>query len=430
MARDVIITPASGLIDFQGSVGVSSATIELDTSGNLNIANPGGDLTLGDTSRDVYIGNGVDNVDIVFEQDGEIRGLTGKTITLGQSDSFIAFGGNITGVTTFIGNIVSPTFTSTQTTGTAPFTVSSTTVVTNLNADLLDGQEGSYYRNATNINDGTLDNARLPQNISVSGIVTASSFSGNISVTETSANASFFPIFASSSTSGNKTLFVDGGMAYNPSTNTLDLFNLNVNTSLRLTDNVELYFGTSNDAWFNYNGTNNYLELQLESAATDFRITDNGTERFRFVKSTGNLGIGTTNPTSRLTVDGDLLVSGVSTFQGNVYLGGISASGIVTATDFNATSDINLKENIRPIQNSSEIISGLEGVRFVWKADGKESIGVIAQEVEKTLPELVSNGNTKTVNYNGLIGVLIEAVKDQQKQIDSLKTEIELLKSR
>jgi len=427
---DIIITPASGLIDFQNVSGISSATIQLDGSGNLNIGASAGDIQIGDTTSDVYIGNGIDNVDIVFEQDGEIRGLTGKTITLGQSDSFIAFGGNITGVTTFIGNIVAPTFTSTQATGTAPFTVSSTTVVTNLNADLLDGQEGSYYRNATNINDGTLDNARLPQNISVSGIVTASSFSGNISVTETSANASFFPIFASSSTSGNKTLFVDGGMAYNPSTNTLDLFNLNVNTSLRLTDNVELYFGTSNDAWFNYNGTNNYLELQLESAATDFRITDNGTERFRFVKSTGNLGIGTTNPTSRLTVDGDLLVSGVSTFQGNVYLGGISASGIVTATDFNATSDINLKENIRPIQNSSEIISGLEGVRFVWKADGKESIGVIAQEVEKTLPELVSNGNTKTVNYNGLIGVLIEAVKDQQKQIDSLKTEIELLKSR
>ena len=96
MARDVIITPASGLIDFQGSVGVSSATIELDSSGNLNIANPGGDLTLGDTSRDVYIGNGVANVDIIFEQDGEIRGLTGKTLTFGQSDSYISFAGDIT----------------------------------------------------------------------------------------------------------------------------------------------------------------------------------------------------------------------------------------------------------------------------------------------------------------------------------------------
>ena len=108
----------------------------------------------------------------------------------------------------------------------------------------------------------------------------------------------------------------------------------------------------------------------------------------------------------------------------------LSLSGICTASDFNSTSDINLKENIRPIQNSSEIIGELEGVRFVWKADGKESIGVIAQEVEKTLPELVSNGDVKTVNYNGLIGILIEAVKDQQKQINDLKEEVKNLKER
>ena len=104
---------------------------------------------------------------------------------------------------------------------------------------------------------------------------------------------------------------------------------------------------------------------------------------------------------------------------------GVNVTGVVTATDFNSTSDISLKDNIRPIDNSAQIINGLEGVRFVWKADGKESIGVIAQEIEKTLPELVSNGDIKTVNYNGLIGVLIEAVKDQQKQINELKIELQ-----
>jgi hypothetical protein len=88
MALDVIITPASGLVDFQNS-GISSATIQLDGSGNLNIASSGGDIQIGDTSSDVYIGDGVNNVDLVFEQDGEIRGLTGKTITLGQSDSYV-----------------------------------------------------------------------------------------------------------------------------------------------------------------------------------------------------------------------------------------------------------------------------------------------------------------------------------------------------
>jgi hypothetical protein len=46
---------------------------------------------------------------------------------------------------------------------------------------------------------------------------------------------------------------------------------------------------------------------------------------------------------------------------------------------------------------------------------------VIAQELEKVLPELVTQGDIKSVNYNGLIGLLIEAIKEQQKQIDELK---------
>lgn len=98
---DIVITPASGLIDFSNNSGISSAIIQLDGSGNLNISAAAGDIQLGDTSTDIFIGDGVSNVDIVFEQDGEIRGLTGKTITLGQSDSFISFAGDITGATTF-----------------------------------------------------------------------------------------------------------------------------------------------------------------------------------------------------------------------------------------------------------------------------------------------------------------------------------------
>jgi flagellar biosynthesis chaperone FliJ len=49
---------------------------------------------------------------------------------------------------------------------------------------------------------------------------------------------------------------------------------------------------------------------------------------------------------------------------------------------------------------------------------------VIAQELEKVFPELVKTGENKSVNYNGLIGVLIEAVKEQQKQIEELKKQI------
>ena len=94
----------------------------------------------------------------------------------------------------------------------------------------------------------------------------------------------------------------------------------------------------------------------------------------------------------------------------------------VEAGNFNSTSDINLKENIRQVESASELVSKLEGVHFSWKETGKETIGVIAQQIEEHLPQLVQTGDThKTVNYNGLIGVLIEAVKEQQKQIEELK---------
>jgi hypothetical protein len=69
---DVIITPASGLIDFQNTSGISSATIQLNGSGDLIIGAAAGDIQIGDTSSDIFIGDGVNNVDIVFEQDGEV----------------------------------------------------------------------------------------------------------------------------------------------------------------------------------------------------------------------------------------------------------------------------------------------------------------------------------------------------------------------
>lgn len=96
MPKDVIITPASGLIDFKDTGGASDATIQLDDLGNLNITNAGGVLSIGNTAANVYIGDGTNSVDIIFEQNGKIRGLSNKTLTLGQSDSFINFASPLT----------------------------------------------------------------------------------------------------------------------------------------------------------------------------------------------------------------------------------------------------------------------------------------------------------------------------------------------
>lgn len=120
--------------------------------------------------------------------------------------------------------------------------------------------------------------------------------------------------------------------------------------------------------------------------------------------NTNCLGIGSLTPTSKLDIIGDIKVT-----------------GIITAGDFNSTSDRKLKTNIKPIENPIEKILQINGVSFNWKETGKATMGVIAQEVEQILPELVSDTDPKTVNYNGLIGLLIECIKEQQKQIDELK---------
>lgn len=106
----------------------------------------------------------------------------------------------------------------------------------------------------------------------------------------------------------------------------------------------------------------------------------------------------------------------------------IVASGVVTATDFNATSDINFKENIEVIEGALDKIVSISGITFNWKESKEVSAGVIAQDVEKVFPEVVkTNDDVKTVNYNGLVGLLVEVVKEQQKQIDDLKSRVDNL---
>ena len=102
-----------------------------------------------------------------------------------------------------------------------------------------------------------------------------------------------------------------------------------------------------------------------------------------------------------------------------------ASTGQITAIDFNTTSDQNLKTNIKPVQSSLSKLLQLNGVTFDWKDTNKPAIGVIAQEVEKIFPELVSqNLNHKTVKYNGLIGVLIEAVKELSAKVEKLENKL------
>ena len=117
-----------------------------------------------------------------------------------------------------------------------------------------------------------------------------------------------------------------------------------------------------------------------------------------------------------------------------------NSGNVVAAGNVSAQSDRRVKSDIKTIENPLDKVLALRGVNFV--KEGNYEMGVIAQEVEEVIPEVVGTTSTKTVDnpdgledlktvsYGNMVGVLIEAMKEQQQQIEKLKNEIDLLKSK
>jgi hypothetical protein len=101
---------------------------------------------------------------------------------------------------------------------------------------------------------------------------------------------------------------------------------------------------------------------------------------------------------------------------GDLYANNLYANNLVS------TSDIRFKNNIQNIDNPIDLLNSLNGVSFNWINTETKSYGLIAQELEKVLPELVSTTNdVKSVMYIPIIAILIEAIKQQQKEIEEIK---------
>ena len=101
------------------------------------------------------------------------------------------------------------------------------------------------------------------------------------------------------------------------------------------------------------------------------------------------------------------------------------STGTLNGTNFNSLSDIAYKENVVDIENSISILNKIRPVSFNWKDTGYKSYGVIAQEIEKVLPEVVNTTNgTKTVAYSQIIPFLVSAVQELSKEIEELKRAI------
>lgn len=143
---------------------------------------------------------------------------------------------------------------------------------------------------------------------------------------------------------------------------------------------------------------------------------NSASEKMR-INGNGNVGIGTTSPTQKLTVSGNICATGT----------------------IGACSDVRFKRDIVPLSSSLKSVLSLQGVHYRWKTEEfpdrnfskDRQIGLIAQEVEKIYPEVVQTGTDgyKSIDYARLTPALIEAVKEQQKQIDELKALVKSLAS-
>jgi hypothetical protein len=88
------------------------------------------------------------------------------------------------------------------------------------------------------------------------------------------------------------------------------------------------------------------------------------------------------------------------------------------------SSDFHLKENIEPINNALDIIKRVDGVRFNWKEQGSKSIGFIAQDVQKVLPELVhrdENSGHLGVGYQNIVSVVWQGLKELNERVEKLE---------
>ncbi len=143
---------------------------------------------------------------------------------------------------------------------------------------------------------------------------------------------------------------------------------------------------------------------------TDADFASTASNQF-LIRASGGVGIDTTAPAEKLHVNGNVLADAHLTLSSRRW-----------------------KTNITPIEGALDKVQRLRGVTFDWKADGKHDLGLIAEEVGEVVPEVVAyeeNGtDAKSVDYARLVALLIEGMKEQQREIETLAAAVKALESR
>ena len=171
--------------------------------------------------------------------------------------------------------------------------------------------------------------------------------------------------------------------------------------SIIMNDDAEIFFGDIGG------------EAELYSDGTDLLLDMSHTKLFKIRNEY-------TSTTTGFTFDA---LNGDFTAIGDISAVGGTFTGDVAAVNFNSTSDESLKENVQTITNALDKVDSLRGVNFDWIDSGKAATGVIAQEIETILPEVVTEDEDgiKHVAYGNVVGVLIEAIKELKAEIEDLK---------
>ena len=186
-----------------------------------------------------------------------------------------------------------------------------------------------------------------------------------------------------------------------------------VSNGVRLNDNVDLCLGTDEDCKIRNSGTYTRMDdssgnMYLQSNVLHLRsYNDND----HYVRCTHN--------------------AAVELFYDNAVKCTTTGSGITVTGSVNETSDAALKNNLQVLTNSLSNLKQIQGYSYEFKDTEIKSIGVTTQDVEKVYPDLVQGvEGEKTLNYTGLIGPLIEAVKELSTEVETLKTKVAALENR
>lgn len=243
-------------------------------------------------------------------------------------------------------------------------------------------------------------------------------------------------------------LYVDDHIYHNGDTDTRLVFGANTITlqtggSSEITVNTTgVRLGDTGNGYFQP-VTGNYGSIQVDGGA------HGGYEGYSIGGRVVFMHNNTTSTGIYNDVENEWLFYGVHNGYTAMYYNGsqkiaTTSTGVTVTGDLNSTSDIRYKKNIEKIDNAVDKVKALRGVTFDWDNDAfaenestkkpnftERATGVIAQEVEKVLPEAVrTNEETgfKNVAYGNMVGLLIEAIKEQQTQIDALAAQVEELK--